>query len=67
MIGGLTTPRFDVTTAFYIGFITLLAAMMMQASEWNLDAKIVPMIVGVFTISVTAVSLLNFTFGGRKR
>jgi hypothetical protein len=41
--------------------------MMMQASEWNLDAKIVPMIVGVFTISVTAISLLNFTFGGRKR
>ncbi|MEE8515846.1 MAG: tripartite tricarboxylate transporter permease [Alphaproteobacteria bacterium] len=67
MIAGLTAPRFNVTTAFYVGFIALLTVMMMQASEWNLDAKIVPMIVGVFTISVTVVSLLNFTFGGRER
>jgi hypothetical protein len=67
MIAGLTVPRFNVTTAFYVGFITLLTVMMMQAWEWNLDAKIVPMIVGVFTIFVTTVSLLFFTFGGRKR
>jgi TctA family transporter len=67
MIVGLTVPRFNVTTAFYIGFIVLLTVMMMQASEWNLDAKIVPMIVGTFTISVTAVSLLFFTFSGRNR
>ncbi len=66
MIAGLTTPRFYVTTVFYIGFIVLLTAMMMQASEWNLDAKIVPMIVGIFSICVTVLSLLNFTFGGRK-
>ena len=67
MIAALTAPRFNVTTAFYIGFITLLAVMMMQASEWNLEAKIVPMIVGVFIMVVTVVSLLNFTFSGRKR
>ena len=66
MFAGLTTPRFDVTTGFYIGFLILLTTMMMQASEWNLDAKIVPMIVGIFTIFVTTISLLNFTFGARK-
>ncbi|MCH8198298.1 MAG: tripartite tricarboxylate transporter permease, partial [Proteobacteria bacterium] len=67
MIAGLTTPQFNVTTAFYVGFIFLLMVMMMQASEWNLDAKIVPMIVGVFTLFVTVVSLLNFTFSKRER
>ena len=51
---------------FYIGFIILLTVMMLQASEWNVDAKIVPMIVGVFTLFVTVFSLFFFTFGGRK-
>jgi hypothetical protein len=67
--GGLTgmftkfsRPGFDVQTVFYFAFIALIGVMIYQATGWNFNAKIVPLIVGGSALVFATVSLLNYTF-----
>ena len=62
LLTGFTKPRFDASSAFYLGFIALVSAMVLEATEWDTAARIVPLIVGCFAAGVAAVSLLNHTF-----
>ncbi len=61
MFSGLGKPRFDVGSVFYLGFIGLILAMVIEATGWKFDAKITPLIVGCFTLAVAAFSLINHT------
>jgi hypothetical protein len=59
MLTNFQAPTFRWNQVFTFGFLILLCFMMFQASRWNFDAKIVPMIVGTLGVSVVAISLLN--------
>ncbi len=69
MFTRFTALRFDVTSVFYLAFIALVGAMVLQATGWNFSAKIAPLSVGYFVLAVAAISLLNHSFrepaGGR--
>ena len=67
--GGLTgmftkfsRPGFDIQTVFYFAFIALIGVMVYQATGWNFNAKIVPLIVGGSAMLFATISLLNYTF-----
>lgn len=55
-------PGFDIQTLFYLAFIALIGAMIYQATDWNLHAKIVPLTVGCAALIFATISLLNYTF-----
>ncbi|MFN4282530.1 MAG: tripartite tricarboxylate transporter permease [Alphaproteobacteria bacterium] len=59
MLTNFRAPTFRWTQLFTIFFFCLLAAMVWQATAWNFDAKIVPMIVGVLGLSMVGLSLFN--------
>ena len=61
MFSGFGKPQFDVGSIFYLGFIGLILAMVIEASSWAFNAKITPMIVGCFTIAMATISLINRT------
>lgn len=61
MFSGLGKPKFDVGSVFYLCFIGLLLAMVIEASAWEFDAKITPMIFGWFAIGAATISLINYT------
>jgi TctA family transporter len=62
MFTKFSRPGFDIQTVFYFVFIALLGVMVYQATEWNFNAKIVPLIVGGSAMFFAIVSLLNYTF-----
>ncbi|MEE8279777.1 MAG: tripartite tricarboxylate transporter permease, partial [Alphaproteobacteria bacterium] len=62
MFSKFSRPGFDIQTVFYVGFIALIGAMIFAATSWDMNAKIVPLIVGSFTVVVATTSLLNYTF-----
>jgi TctA family transporter len=59
MLTNFQAPTFRWSQTFTVFFFCMLAVMVYQASAWNIDAKIVPMIVGVIGLSTVGLSLLN--------
>ncbi len=55
-------PTFKLSNIFYALFLGLMGYMMLEASRWNMDAKIVPMIVGTAGIVFCSLSLFNQIF-----
>ncbi|HEY4136340.1 MAG TPA: tripartite tricarboxylate transporter permease [Alphaproteobacteria bacterium] len=62
MLTDFGAPRFKLSNLFYLVFLGLIGTMVYQASKWNFDAKIVPMIVGVAGLVFCAGSLANQVF-----
>ncbi len=55
-------PDFRPTQLFSVFILCVLAAMMWEAKNWNMSAKIVPMIVGSLAFTFCSLSLLNAIF-----
>jgi hypothetical protein len=55
-------PSFRKSDLFTVFLICLIGTMLIDASEWNFGAKIVPMIVGTMALGFCIVSLLNEVF-----
>lgn len=62
MFSGYGRPTFRMPDLFYVFFIGLIAAMMIDAWQWNFSAKIVPMIVGTLALVLATISLVNQLF-----
>ena len=62
MMTGFGRPNFKPAELFPIALIVLLVIMLIDASGWEYDAKIVPMVVGWSTVAIAAVSLANQVF-----
>jgi TctA family transporter len=62
MLTDFGAPTFKLSNLFYLGLLGLMGYMLFQASRWNFDAKIVPMIVGSAGVVFGAVSLANQIF-----
>lgn len=65
MISDFGKPQFSLMQIFPVFMLGLFAVMLTQASQWNYDAKIIPMIVGFLAILFCGVSLLNDVFKKR--
>jgi len=62
MLTGYTKARFDGNSVFYLVFISFLAVMVTYALDYNFTARLVPVSVGLFAITVAGLSLVNYTF-----
>ncbi len=62
MLTTFTAPQFNHVSVFYLFFMGLIGLMLYQASEWNIDARIVPTIVGTFALIMAGISFVNHTF-----
>jgi hypothetical protein len=62
MLTGFGKPRFQPSDLFAVFMILLLGSMVIEASGWNLGAKIVPMTVGSLALIFVTISLLNQVF-----
>jgi TctA family transporter len=59
MLFNFTKPTFHLNDLFYIGFGGVIIVMLWQASDWNYDAKIAPMIVGITALIAVGMSFFN--------
>ncbi|MEQ9053869.1 MAG: tripartite tricarboxylate transporter permease, partial [Roseovarius confluentis] len=66
MVTGYSRPHFDKNSIFYAFFIGSTFVLVMAATQWNLVAKFVPVVVGIFAMAVAGISLLNHTFRPRE-
>ena len=66
MLMGLGAPKLKAEQGFYVFFLLLVGVMLYQASGWNDDAKIAPMIVGVMAFSAAAISFVYQVFQRAK-
>ena len=62
---GFARPHFDVNSIFYVTFIGLIAAMLIDSSDWKDAAKRVPIFMATLTIIIASISFLNHTFRAR--
>ncbi|MFN4282602.1 MAG: tripartite tricarboxylate transporter permease [Alphaproteobacteria bacterium] len=62
MLTDFGAPTFKLSNIFYVLFLGIMGYMLIEASRWNFDAKIVPMIVGSAGLVFCSVSLLNQIF-----
>src|SRR5215510_12927950 len=62
MLSGFGQPRFRGSDLFYVFIIGVLAWMLITASDWDFNAKIVPMIVGSLALTFASLSLLDQVF-----
>jgi hypothetical protein len=62
MLTAVGMPSFRLSNLFTLFMIALLGAMMLEASEWNFGAKIVPLVVGGLALAFCLLSLLNDVF-----
>jgi TctA family transporter len=61
MIAGFGKVSFPREAWFTVCFLVLIAWLLYVASEWNYDAKIIPVIVGTGALVFGTISLLNQT------
>jgi TctA family transporter len=59
MVSDFGSPRFTARNLFPAFLLALFAAMMIQATTWDFDAKIVPLIVGLAGIGFCTLALLT--------
>jgi hypothetical protein len=62
MLTDFGKPRFHYGDLFYVFLIVLMGWMLIEASQWNFSAKLVPMIVGTMALTFATMSLLNGIF-----
>jgi hypothetical protein len=62
MLTDVGVPSFRLSNLFTLFMIALLGTMVLEASEWNFGAKIVPLVVGGMAIGFCVLSLLNDIF-----
>jgi hypothetical protein len=62
MLTGVGRPSFRLSSLFTLFMMALLGTMLLQASEWNFGAKIVPLVVGGLALVFCGLSLLNEIF-----
>jgi TctA family transporter len=62
MLSDVHAPHFSGMQIFPTFMICLVSVMLYQAVQWNFDAKIIPMIVGIGALSFCSLSLLNDLF-----
>jgi TctA family transporter len=62
LLSNFGAPRFRVEALFPAFLITLMSLMLLQASAWRSDARIVPVIVGVLAVAFASFSLLDQLF-----
>jgi hypothetical protein len=62
MLSEYHAPHFSGMQVFPLFMVCLIAVMLYQASRWNFDAKIIPMIVGTSGLFFCSLSLLNDMF-----
>jgi TctA family transporter len=67
MASGYSAPRYDSNTVFYLAFIALVSVMIYAALDYNFVAKLVPLSVGGFAVTIAIISLINHTFRHGKR
>ena len=60
--GWVARPQITPGSLYTFGFLILLIVLYQQALGWNLDAKIVPLIVGGIALVVVTLSLVNQAF-----
>ncbi|HEX9809172.1 MAG TPA: tripartite tricarboxylate transporter permease [Alphaproteobacteria bacterium] len=64
MLLGMRRFSFPKDAIFTAGFLVLVAVMLSQAFEWNYDARIIPVIVGVAALVFAGLSLMNQVLRG---
>ncbi|MFN4282498.1 MAG: tripartite tricarboxylate transporter permease [Alphaproteobacteria bacterium] len=62
MLMGFGAPKLKAEHGFYVFFLVLVGVMLYQASSWNADARIAPMIVGIMAFSAAAISFFYQVF-----
>ena len=65
MLSDFHAPRLNLMHVFPIFMICLVSAMLLEASQWNFSAKIIPVIVGTGALVFCTISLANDVFKGR--
>ncbi|NQV56846.1 MAG: tripartite tricarboxylate transporter permease [Rhodospirillales bacterium] len=60
--GYLPIARINMNTMFYCALMVLIGVMITEALPWKENAKLVPVMAGVFTLGVLGISFLNATF-----
>lgn len=63
MLSNFGAPRLMPRNLFSAALLCLFAAMLVQAWGWNVDAKIIPMIVGLGAVLFCTLTLANEIFG----
>jgi hypothetical protein len=66
MLTDFGKPHFHWRSLFGVFYFCMIGVMVYQASTWNFDARIVPLIVGITALSACAISVLAETFRRRK-
>jgi TctA family transporter len=62
LVTGFGKPHFKPRYLFTFGFICLFSVALFHARHWNIEAKIIPMIVGTGALLFCSLSLLNEVF-----
>lgn len=62
LFGNLASPRFDVHTAFYGVFISVLVALIYFSREWDYLSTIAPHIVAYTALGIAVISFFNHTY-----
>jgi putative tricarboxylic transport membrane protein len=62
MVRRLERPRFRPRSLFPAGLLCLFAAMLIEASDWTIETKIIPLIVGSGAVLFGGLSLVNEVF-----
>jgi hypothetical protein len=62
MLSGFGAPRFTIQNLYSVFLIGLIGFMVVEATSWNLSAKIVPLIVGGLALAFCTIGLLNDIF-----
>jgi TctA family transporter len=63
MLPALGRPKLAANQLFSAGLLGLFCVMVINATSWNFDAKVVPLIVGTGAIVFSVLNLLNEMFG----
>jgi TctA family transporter len=62
IIASAQRPRFATSQLFYLVLIALFLIMLAQAADWPFNARLVPMVIGIFVTVMAVLSLLNQIF-----
>jgi len=63
---GFARPQLDVNSIFYVAFIVLIGAMLIDSTDWKEAAKRVPIFIAISTITIAGLSFLNHTFRAKR-
>jgi hypothetical protein len=66
MLTDFGTPHFHPRSLFGVFYFCMIGVMVYQASTWNFDARVVPIIVGATALTACGLSVLAETFRRRK-